>query len=132
MTNGAIQENSEYNSLVLDLFERCPHAGKMASAADVFIGRAGEQSRSVEVQFWLKCTAGRIQATSFQAYGCPHSIAAASWWAQRVRGLKLTDAEQVGWREAEELLAVPAEKRGRLLVVEDAMRMALKTAAARG
>jgi nitrogen fixation NifU-like protein len=132
VNNGTTQQNPEYNSLVLDLFERRPHAGEMATAADVFIGRAGEQARSVEVQFWLKCAAGRIQATSFQAYGCPHSIAAASWWAQRVRGLKLADAEQVGWREAEELLSVPPEKRGRLLVVEDAMRMALKAAVARG
>jgi nitrogen fixation NifU-like protein len=126
------QIDGEYSSVVLDLFDRRPHAGKMTTSADVFVGRAGEQSRGVDVQFWLKCTAGRIQATSFQAYGCPHSIAAASWWAQRVRGLKLADAEQVGWREAEEVLSAPAEKRGRLLVVEDAMRMALKAAVAHG
>jgi len=125
------QGSADYNSLVLDLFDRRPHAGKMATAADVFIGRAGEQTRGIDVQFWLKCAGGRIQATSFQGYGCPHSIAAASWWAQRVRGLKLADAEQVGWREAEEVLSVPPEKRGRLLVVEDAMRMALKEALAR-
>jgi len=125
------QTSLDYNSLVLDLFDRRPHAGKMADATDVFIGRAGEPGRGVDVQFWLKCAGGRIQATSFQAYGCPHSIAAASWWAQRVRGLKSSDAEQVGWREAEQVLGVPPEKRGRLLVVEDAMRMALKAAAAR-
>jgi NifU-like protein involved in Fe-S cluster formation len=124
-------DTPDYNSLVLELFERRPHAGRMDAATDVFIGRAGEQARGVEVQYWLKCAAGRVQATSFLAYGCPHAIAAASWWAQRVRGLKLSDAEQVGWREAEEVLSVPAEKRGRLLVIEDAMRTALRSALAR-
>jgi NifU-like protein involved in Fe-S cluster formation len=125
-------DSSDYNSLVLELFERRPHAGRMETASDVFVGRAGEQARGVEVQFWLKCAGGRIQATSFLAYGCPHSIAAASWWAQRVRGLKVSDAEQVGWREAEEVLSVPPEKRGRLLTVEDGMRTALNAATARG
>ncbi len=121
---------TEYSSLVLELFDRRPHAGRMEAAPGVFSGRAGERARGVEVQFWLKCAAERIQATSFLAYGCPYTIAAASWWAQRVRGMRLNEAEQIGWREAEQVLSVPVEKRGRLLVVEDAMRMGVQAAIA--
>ena len=129
-TSSTAQSSVEYSPLVMDLFERRPHAGRMALTLGVHAGRAGEATRGAEVQFWLKCTLGRIQATSFLAYGCPHTIASASWWAQRVRGLQLGEAEQVGWQEVEYALSVPAEKRGRLLTVEDAMRAALKAATA--
>lgn len=119
----------DYSPTVLDLFVRRPFAGRMLPAPDIVSGQAGEKARGAQVQFWLKCAGPRIQAISFLAYGCPHTVAAASWWAQRVQGLSLNDAKQAGWREAEQALSIPVEKRGRLLVVEDALRAALQAAA---
>jgi len=120
----------EYSATVLDLFARRPFAGRMPPTPGVVTGEAGERALGAQVQFWLKCSGQRIQAVSFLAYGCPHTIAAASWWAPRVQGLSLNDAKQVGWREAEQALSIPTEKRGRLLVVEDAMHAALQAAGA--
>jgi NifU-like protein involved in Fe-S cluster formation len=117
-----------YSPLVIELFDRRPHAGRMPEALDVFCGRAGDAARGVEVQVWIKCALQRIQATSFLAFGCPHTIAATSWWAQRIRGLAIEDAKQVSWQDAERTLEVPAEKRGKLLLIEDAMRFALQAA----
>jgi len=113
-----------YSALVLHLFDRLPHAGRMEPAVDVAEGHAGGQMDGVEVRFWLKCAGGRIQATSFLAFGCPHTIAAAAWMAQRARGLHLDELEATDWRQAEQILGIPAEKRGRLLIVEDALKAA--------
>jgi len=118
-----------YHPQVVELFGRLPFAGRMQSGADVSTGAAGGQSFGAEVRFWLKCSGGRIQAISFQAFGCPHTIAAAAWVAQRARGLTLADVERTAWLEVEHALGVPPEKRGRLLIVEDALRAASKSAA---
>jgi len=115
-----------YSALVMHLFERLPHAGRMEPAADVTEGHAGGKMEGAEVRFWLKCSGPRIQATSFLAYGCPHTIAAAAWMAQRARGMQLTDVERADWREIEQVLSIPAEKRGRVLIVEDALKAAAR------
>jgi len=120
---------SDYHRQVRELFQRLPLAGRMGPGADVFTGAAGGQGQGAEVHFWLKCGNARIQAISFQAYGCPHTIAAAAWVAQRARGLTLVDIERTAWLEVERALAVPPEKRGRLLIVEDALKAAVKSAA---
>jgi NifU-like protein involved in Fe-S cluster formation len=118
-----------YSSLVIDLFERLPFAGRMELGPSVFTGAGGERVQGAEVQYWLKCSAGRIQAISFQAYGCPHTIAAAAWVAQHARGMTVNDVEHARWLKAERALELPPEKRGRLLIVEDALRAAAKAAA---
>jgi NifU-like protein involved in Fe-S cluster formation len=118
-----------YHPQVVELFKRLPFAGRMDPAVGVFTGAAGGQGHGAEVRFWIKCTGNRIQAISFQAFGCPHTIAAAAWVAQRARGLTLVDVERTAWLEVERALAVPAEKRGRLLIVEDALLTASKSAA---
>jgi NifU-like protein involved in Fe-S cluster formation len=120
---------SPYHAQVVELFGRLPFAGGMQPAADVYTGSAGGQTFGTEVRFWLKCSGDRIQAISFQVFGCPHTIAAAAWVAQRARGLTLADVERTAWLEVERALGVPPEKRGRLLIVEDALRAASKSAA---
>jgi NifU-like protein involved in Fe-S cluster formation len=120
---------SPYHPQVVELFARLPFAGRMQPGAGVATGVAGGQTYGAEVRFWLKCQDGRIQAISFQAFGCPHTIAAAAWVAQRARGLTLADVERTAWLEVERALGVPPEKRGRLLIVEDALRAASKSAA---
>jgi NifU-like protein involved in Fe-S cluster formation len=121
--------NKSYHPYVVELFKRLPFAGRMDPGSGVFSGGAGSHGEGTEVHFWLKCNEGRIAAISFQAYGCPHTIAAAAWIAQRARGLGLSDAQDRNWLEVERALAVPPEKRGRLLIVEDALRSAVKQAA---
>lgn len=118
-----------YHPQVVELFQRLPFAGRMEPGAGVFTGVAGDRRQGTEVHFWLKCSGPRVQAISFQAYGCPHTIAAAAWVAQRARGLTLGDVERTAWLQVERALAVPPEKRGRLLIVEDALKTAAKSAA---
>ncbi|HYM35297.1 MAG TPA: iron-sulfur cluster assembly scaffold protein [Steroidobacteraceae bacterium] len=120
--------NGQYNSQVVELFDRTPFAGRMEPSLGVFVGTAGSPVDGTEVHFWLKAGGGRIQAISFRAYGCPHTIAAAAWVAQHARGLALGEVENTQWLEVERALAVPPQKRGRLLIVEDALKAAVKAA----
>ena len=117
-----------YHPQVAELFERTPFAGEMPPAPDVFAGAAGSLAQGAEVRFWIRVGQRRIQAISFRAYGCPHTIAAASWIAQHARGVPLADVERTAWLEVEQALAVPAPKRGRLLIVEDALKAAVNAA----
>jgi NifU-like protein involved in Fe-S cluster formation len=117
-----------YHPQVVDLFQRLPFAGRMDSGPGVYTGSAGGQGQGAEVHFWVKCSGDRIQAISFQSFGCPHTIAAAAWVALRARGLTLADVERTAWLEVERALGVPPEKRGRLLIVEDALKAAAKSA----
>jgi NifU-like protein involved in Fe-S cluster formation len=119
----------DYHPQVVELFQRLPFAGRMEPGLGVFTGAAGGQSLGAEVHFWIKCHAERIQAISFQAYGCPHTLAASAWIAQRARGLTLADVRRTAWMQVERALAVPPEKRGRLLIVDDALQAAAKAAA---
>jgi len=118
-----------YSPQVVELFERLPFAGQMEVGPSVFMGVGGERVQGAEVRYWIKCSGGRIQAISFQAYGCPHTIAAAAWVAQHARGMAVAEVEHARWLKAERALELPAEKRGRLLIVEDALRAAAKAAA---
>lgn len=64
----------------------------------------------------------RIEAVRFEAYGCPHCIAAGSWLSERLVGLTQPELQRWNWREADAALRFPAEKRGRLLILEDAVK----------
>src|SRR5262249_53187911 len=97
-------------------------------------GEAGREQRGTRVRFALQLQNGMILRARYQAYGCPHTLAACEWLAQ---GLEAGRWASLGgpadWCRA---LGIPIVKMGRLLVVEDALRAALAAAgppyAARG
>ncbi|MGA9369744.1 MAG: aminotransferase class V-fold PLP-dependent enzyme, partial [Steroidobacteraceae bacterium] len=85
------------------------------------VGEAGGPGREVWVRFRLQVADGVVKSVLFKAYGCPHTLQVVAWVAERVRGrgrANLAPGAPAEWAEA---LAVPAEKLGRLLVVEDAL-----------
>jgi hypothetical protein len=63
-----------------------------------------------------------LLAVRFQAFGCPHVIAIADWIAQEAAAAALpgTPGLPESVPELRERFDVPAEKTGRLLVIEDA------------
>ena len=89
---------------------------------DWVAGEAGDQALGVWARFQVQIREGSIDAVSFHVFGCPHTIAAASLLAERLEG-EPAGALLGSWAHvlAAEL-AVPAEKLGRLLVLEDALR----------
>ncbi|HEY2035803.1 MAG TPA: aminotransferase class V-fold PLP-dependent enzyme [Steroidobacteraceae bacterium] len=85
------------------------------------IGEGGGPGQEVWVRFTLGVEDGVVKSALFKAYGCPHTLGVVAWVAERLRGrgrAGLAPGTPAEWAEA---LAVPVEKLGRLLVVEDAL-----------
>jgi NifU-like protein involved in Fe-S cluster formation len=111
-----------YALRVIDHFERPRNTGRFPAASDVIVGAAGRAEEGVRFTLSAKIADERIRAMRFEAYGCPHCIAAGSWLSERLVGATRADLLAWSWREAADALEAPAEKRGRLLILEDAVR----------
>jgi NifU-like protein involved in Fe-S cluster formation len=108
-------------------FEALPYAGAIPDTeGPVLRGEAGAAGRETWVRFHLLTAGDNVKAARFQAFGCPHTLAVTAWLTGQLPG-KSRDLATVGgpmdWAQA---LQVPTEKLGRLLVVEDALRAALR------
>jgi NifU-like protein involved in Fe-S cluster formation len=111
-----------YSPLVVEHFSRPRNAGALAPAPEVIAASAGSISQGAWFALSARIEGGHIAILRQQVYGCPHSIAAASWLTERLLGADRATLEQWPWREAADALDVPAEKRGRMLLLEDAVR----------
>jgi nitrogen fixation NifU-like protein len=96
--------------------ERGVHSGPGLVA-----GEAGNRTLNAWVRFELEILDGTIRAARFRAYGCPHTIAAASWIAEYLEGRAAAELRHSFARELAVRLEVPVEKLGKLLLMEDAL-----------
>jgi NifU-like protein involved in Fe-S cluster formation len=78
------------------------------------------------VEFALRIERDRVAEARFQAFGCPHLLAAASWVAEAARGLDRNQLAAWDWQEAARVLEVPPAKFGRLLTLQDAIRAVVR------
>jgi cysteine desulfurase len=85
------------------------------------VGEAGGPGQEVWIRFRLKVRAGVVTSALFKAYGCPDTLAVTAWVTERLRGRGRADLAPGTPAEWAETLAVPTEKLGRLLVVQDAL-----------
>jgi cysteine desulfurase len=89
-------------------------------------GEAGGPGEDTWVRFDLAVEDGIVKAARFKSYGCPHTVAVASWLAAQLPGRHrdaLVPGTPTAWAAAQ---AVPVEKLGRLLVVEDALQQCVR------
>jgi hypothetical protein len=107
-----------YSELTLRYFETAAHAGVLVGP-DVHRGSAGSRAEGVWVQFDLRVNTGVIEEVRFLAFACPHAIAVSAWVAEHGAG-PLLRALPEGVQGLSDRFAVPVEKRGRLLTIEDA------------
>ncbi|MGH8298822.1 MAG: cysteine desulfurase family protein [Steroidobacteraceae bacterium] len=85
------------------------------------VGEGGGPGQEAWVRFRLRVQEGIVKSALFKVYGCPHTLAVAAWVAERLHGRSRADLAPGTPAEWAETLAVPVEKLGRLLVVEDAL-----------
>jgi cysteine desulfurase len=106
-----------------------PHRSPLGETwSGVVSGQAGREVDGVAVTFDLKIAAGIVKRARFSAYGCPHTLAVAAWLCEILEGeqvARFSPGSPADWTEK---FAVPVEKLGRLLIVEDALRAALTAA----
>jgi len=108
-----------YNELTRHYFESTENAGELKGRG-VFRGAAGNREHGTWVQFDLQIKAGVVAAAKFLAFGCPHTIAVSAWLAEQAVGRQPAPLLPENVQALRERFAVPVEKLGRLLIVEDA------------
>lgn len=101
-------------------------AGSLPASDDVVTACAGDREQGAEVRLQFRVADDRVVDARFQAFGCPHFLAAASWLTDRLRGAGPAQFEAWDWREAAATLEVPVAKYGRLLTLQDAVRAAAR------
>lgn len=122
----------DYSPEVLQRFDAPRGAGELSDGRQgVLEGEAEDRSLNVWVRFQVQLTDERIQAVRFQAFGCPHTIAAASWVAEWLDGKAADALARLDVREVSRVLGVPLEKMGKLLRIEDALAACARSRHAR-
>jgi hypothetical protein len=117
-----------YNEATAHYFRTAETAGELTGPG-TRRGAAGARERGTWVQFDLLVGEGIIREARFLAFGCPHTIAVAAWVAERAVGCGVGagvgGALPESVPELSRRFEVPVEKRGRLLIIEDAWLAAL-------
>lgn len=111
----------EYSPIVVDHFQQPRNGGHFEAGEGVIRGTAGSVAQGTMFVLSARVVGERIEAVRFEAYGCPHCIAAGSWLSERLVGLTRDQLRTWRWRDADQALRFPLEKRGRLLILEDAV-----------
>jgi cysteine desulfurase len=93
---------------------------------DAVRGEAGGANQDVWIRFHLLVADNVVKEARFQAYGCPHTLAVAAWMAKTLPGRHREALQPGNPREWATEHAVPVEKLGRLLLVEDALRACVR------
>ena len=106
-----------YGARVRALFADPAHAGGLEGGRTV--AAAGQD---VRLELSAMATGERLDVLRFRAWGCPHVIAAAEAACARLEGATLCELLEFSAVDLMENLAVPVEKTGRILVLEDAVR----------
>ena len=107
-----------YSARVRALFADPVHAGQLANAVGVLV-----EDQGVRIAFSAQLAAGRIDTLRFQAWGCPHVIAAAEAFCTSYEGRSTSGLLDFSTSDLMQSLSVPVEKTGRILVIEDAVRL---------
>jgi hypothetical protein len=107
-----------YSEMTRRYFESAANAGELRGRG-VFRGAAGDRSRGTWVQFDLQVGDGFVEQARFQAFACPHTIAVCAWLTEAAIGSPPLPLPQ-NVQALRDRFAVPIEKMGRLLIVEDA------------
>jgi nitrogen fixation protein NifU and related proteins len=114
----------DYSDLVVEHFHNPRNPGDLTPGPGIRRTHAGNRTAGAEVSFTVRIAGGAVAEVRFQAFGCPHFMAAASLVTERLPGVPVAALGQWSAGEIGRELGVPVEKRGRLLILEDAVRAA--------
>jgi NifU-like protein involved in Fe-S cluster formation len=115
-----------YHPRVVALFERPPRRGPLAAGPGIPCrGSAGSRELGTQVAFEARIDRGQVVDLAFRAYGCPHVIAACAELTESLRNQPASSLAHCPLEPLQAALGIPDEKRGRLLIVQDALRNCL-------
>lgn len=106
-----------YSDIVRERFANPAHAGEVENGIAAYFADQG-----MRIRLTALLGDGTLQQLRFQAWGCPHVIAASESFCRDFEGRPAADLEQFETARIMKDLAVPVEKTGRILVLEDTVR----------
>lgn len=107
-----------YSDIVRECFADPAHAGEVENGIAAYFADQG-----MRIRLTARLGSGAVlQQLRFQAWGCPHVIAACESFCRDFEGRPAADLEQFETARIIVDLAVPVEKTGRILVLEDTVR----------
>lgn len=106
-----------YSARVRELFANTAHAGRIDDGIVVL-----EEGQGMRVELSCRVSGERVTALNYRVRGCPHLIAAAEAFCTGYQGQKTAHFLEFSAAGLMQTLAVPVEKTGRILVLEDAVR----------
>ncbi len=109
--------NNPYNSAVRACFGSPDHAGDAAGDIVAFF-----EDQGMRIRLSANVSKSTITELRFLAWGCPHVIAAAEMFCRQYEGRPVAGLELFETDQIMQDLAVPVEKTGRILVLEDTVR----------
>jgi NifU-like protein involved in Fe-S cluster formation len=111
-----------YPEAVWARFRAPRHAGPPPGGARV--GRGGDRRNGAEVELWVALDGDRIAGAGFRAFGCPYTVALADAACEALRGRAAASLASFDAADLVASLALPAERFGARIWVEDAVRAA--------
>jgi NifU-like protein involved in Fe-S cluster formation len=118
----------EYSSAVQRHFAAPQRARELHPGAPGLVtGEAEDRTLHVWVRFQLVVVEDVVVTAGFQAFGCPHTIAAASVVADWLEGRSVEAVRKLNVKTLCAELEVPIEKVGKLLRIEDAVAACWRT-----
>lgn len=116
----------DYSSAVASHFAAPRHAGALPEGPGMRLqGEGGSLEQGAWVVFRLRVAGDRVLALAWQAWGCPHTIAACSLAAETLAGSTRAELQAFDPLSLRAPLEVPALKTGRLLLIGDALHKCL-------
>lgn len=113
-----------YNDAVRACFADPAHAGDLRGSFDqTLIADVSESEGGAQVALAAGIRAGNIAEVAYRAWGCPHLIAALELACRTLVNRPVECLENFDSADITQELAVPTEKTGRILLVEDALAM---------
>lgn len=112
-----------YNTLVLELFSSTTHAGDLAGDyAQTVCAKSAEKGGGSEITMAAGIAEGKLAEIRFRVLGCPHLIAALEASCRRMVGEPIEVLRNPDVELILSTLSVPAEKTGRILLIQDICR----------
>jgi len=79
------------------------------------------ESPDARIELSAEVEGATIVKMRFLAWGCPHVVAACDFACEQLEGGSVSDSSKLDAASIIETLAVPIEKTGRILLLEDAL-----------
>jgi NifU-like protein involved in Fe-S cluster formation len=112
-----------YPPAVQQHFDAPANVGPLRPAAQrTYRGEAGSMALGTWITFEADIVDGRLRRLAFQAFGCPYTIAACSRATEMLAAAPVEALSGFEPRAIAAEFGVPAERIGRLLILQDALR----------